>query len=385
MMLFYQIVFWLSIMLLGFTTVGYPILIIFLSRKKKLETNIYESTEELPFLSVLIAAFNEEKIIAKKIATTLNTTYPKDKFEIIIGSDCSSDRTADIVSQLGRDNSNIKLVDFNKRTGKSGVMNRLVEEAKGDFLVLSDVKAFFLKDTLYLLMRHFKDERIGIVGANICDAELKKKQSKEKAYMKREISMKYAEGLIWKKVAGVFGACFAIRKSSFPKIPTNFLVDDFFITLEVMFKNMFVIQELEAQCVETVTTKITEEFRRKVRIATGNFQNLFYFGRRLFAFSSLSFVVVAHKILRWLGPFLLLMMMWSLLNLHTIEIYRYFLLSYLCTFVLVFIDVISMKINKHFLGLRVLTHFYLMNFAMLLGFINYIKGVKTGAWEPTKR
>ena len=144
------------------------------------------------------------------------------------------------------------------------------------YLILTDAKVIFALDTIYELVKHFKNNDIGIVGGNILNEKIRKDgiSIQEKAFMSREIMMKYQEGLVWANTMGVYGAVYAIRKELMTVIPFTFSVDDFFITMNVIRKKKKVIMELNALTREEVPNEISMEFRRKVRISAGNFQNL---------------------------------------------------------------------------------------------------------------
>jgi cellulose synthase/poly-beta-1,6-N-acetylglucosamine synthase-like glycosyltransferase len=199
--------------------------------------------------------------------------------------------------------------------------------------------------------------------------------------------MKYMEGLIWGMTMGIYGAIYAIRKAAFTKVPEGYSVDDFFITMNVLRKKRKAILNLSATSIENVPDDIKTEFRRKVRISAGNFQNLKHFFSCLWPpFSPLSFVFASHKVLRWIGPFLLiiLLILNIILAIHS-DFYYLLLLFQIFLGILPLFDFILRRINQHIIILRFATHFYAMNFALLVGFFKYITGMKTNIWQPTRR
>src|SRR5512133_1975119 len=123
-----------------------------------------------------------------------------------------------------------------------------------------------------------------------------------------EMRNKYHEGKIWGTTMGVYGACYAILHVDFARFPENFSVEDFFITMHIMDKKKKCILNKEALCFEDVPPKLSEEFRRKIRISVGNFQNLFYFKKLAWPFSNVGFCFVSHKVIRWFGPVLLMVL-----------------------------------------------------------------------------
>jgi len=305
-----------------------------------------------------------------------------------VGSDGSNDRTNIILQQLQNEFSSLRTFLFNQRKGKGNVLNSIVGDANGEILILTDAKVQFSPQAVFQLIKHFRNAEIGIVGANIINRFTRKDgiSVQEKRFMSREIAIKHNEGKLWGIVMGAYGACYAIRSELFITIPLNFAVDDFFITLNAMENGAKGIIELNAICYEEVPNLMAEEFRRKVRISSGNYQNLKAFIHLLLKFNPLSFCFFSHKVIRWIGPFLLLVSFISnIMILSHSNFYLYTLVIQLVLLVVPLFDFFLHKIHIHIITLRFVTHFYSMNLALLIGFIKYLKGVKTDVWEPTKR
>ncbi|MFC2090177.1 glycosyltransferase [Bacteroidota bacterium] len=387
-MIFWQIIFWFSLYLLLHTYVFYPWFLQLLSANKKEQINPVPD-EDLPALTVLMSVYNEEEIIEEKIASLLGSNYPKDKLNILIGSDASTDRTNDLLKRKAAGEKALKVLIYEERKGKPFVINKLVEESSTGLLVLTDAKVLFHKDTLRNLAGHFKDSDIGAVGGNILNNKVGKDgvSIQEKAFMSREILMKYREGLIWGATVGVYGAVYAIRKELFSPVPAGFSVDDFFISMNVLRQKKKVILDMNALTYEDVPNKISEEYRRKVRIAAGNFSNLRYFWKELFPpWKGASFAYVSHKVLRWLGPFLLAFILLSnILLYNTHQLYNYSLFIQLGAYLLPILDYFLSKIGIHIVFLRFVRHFITMNIALFHGLINKIQGINRDVWQPTKR
>jgi hypothetical protein len=209
----------------------------------------------------------------------------------------------------------------------------------------------------------------------------------ESNYQIFENRVKYHEGILWGAIMGAFGGCYSMRKKFFLPTPVNFLVDDFYITMGVIEQGGKAINELKAICYEDVSNKITEEFRRKTRIAMGNFQNFKRFIRLLSPYrGGVAFAFWSHKVLRWLGPLLLILCYLSSFALSfDHQFYRacFWIQSFL--FTIPILDLVLRKLKIHFFGLRYISHFYLMNLALLNGFFKYLIGIKDNVWEPTER
>ena len=383
-----EIIFWICLTFILHTYLFYHLSIRIFARNKKGNTKIFKIEDEIPFVSILIAAHNEETVIRDKILSIVNSSFPKTKIEVLVGSDCSTDKTNTIIEQLIKEYACISIVKFENRTGKIGVINSLIEKAKYDLVLLTDANVMFDKQSIFELVKHFKNEEIGLVDSKMINIGIKKDgiSLQEKTYISTEVSSKNAESLLWGTMMGPFGGCFALRKKLWEKIPLHFLVDDFFINMLVLQKGFKSINEPNAIVFEDVSNDLNDEFQRKIRISSGNFQNLFHYKHLLFDFSWIAFSFFSHKVLRWLTPFFILSII-SILPfiIENHSFYFYFLIGIIFCFSLVSIDFLLKSLKVNIKLLRFLTHFTLMNVALFIGFLNYIKGVKSSIWEPTRR
>jgi len=186
---------------------------------------------------------------------------------------------------------------------------------------------------------------------------------------------------------GAYGACYAVRNELFTPVPEGYSVDDFFITMKVLEKKYKSILDLEAVGYENVPNRLREEFRRRIRISAGNFKNLVYFYKLLWPpFTGLSFSFLSHKVLRWICPFLLILVILANVFLYSFHpFYKVTLYIQAVLLVIPFIDHLLRKIGLHIVILRFITHFYTMNLALFAGFLKFIKGSETDIWQPTKR
>jgi len=390
--IFFQILFWLSVFAIFHSYVLFPIILQILAKNKKTNQNVFSEKDiiNLPHVSILMALFNEEEVIEEKLNSILKTSYPNNKIEILIGSDNSTDKTNEIVEQYSIKNSNINFTVFSSRQGKPKIINQLQKKAKGTVLIITDANVIFSENTVFQMLKHFKNENIGLVDTQM----IHKKESisksgisvQESSYINREVGIKQNESIIWGTMMGPFGGCYSIRNSLYKDVPSNYLVDDFYINMNVFVQSKNAINSKEAIVYEDVSNNLKDEFRRKIRIATGNFQNLSTFSKLLFSKKKgLAFSFFSHKVLRWLGPFFLLIALYSNLMLINSSLYQIILILFLVTFLLPLIDTLLKKQNINISILRFITHFYTMNLALLIGFFKFLSGVKSGIWQPTKR
>jgi glycosyltransferase involved in cell wall biosynthesis len=366
----------------------YPLLLRIFSAGRKGNTVIYLREDGLPFVSVIISAHNEESCIEEKIKSIYAGSYPSEKFEVLIGSDFSTDRTAGIVRSWMGHYPSLKFSDFKVRRGKGNVVNDLVQMARGSILVLTDANVIFDTDTLFFMVRHFKNPEIGLVDTNMINRGMKKEgiSHQEKAYISREVKIKNDESRLCGAMMGPFGGCYAIRREDYAMVPSNFLVDDFYINMRIFEKGKQAINDTGAIVYEDLPDELKVEFRRKVRIGTGNFQNFRKFWRLIFT-ARYGFAFLSHKVIRWFGPFLLLLALAANIYLaFTAGIfYLWILAGHVAVYLMPLLDFILKKAGVYISGLRLATHFFSMNAALFIGFFRSIGRVSSGAWERTER
>lgn len=395
-MIIIQAIFWFSLFLIFFTYILFPALLGLLCSSKKQENFRKEtlsqlSSENPPFLSILIAAFNEEEVIETKILSVLNTEYPADFFELLVGSDNSSDSTNEILLKLEKEHPQVKVRLFTKRTGKPEVINQLAESAKGEILLITDANVMLDPSTLGSLAGSFQDGRVALVDTRMINTSLKKDgiSHQEKFYIGREVRIKHQESILWGSMMGPFGGCYAVRKQNYTPVPGHFLVDDFYINMSVLKQGYRCISNIEAKVYEDVSNDLKEEFRRKKRISAGNFQNLQKFSGLLFSRQpGVAFCFLSHKVIRWLVPMLVLITLGSSIYLGSQPgqiLYLVFALLQILFISIPLIDHILRKIGIHVIPLRFISHFVIMNLALLAGFIRYLGGIKSNVWQPTRR
>ncbi|MDB5272763.1 MAG: hypothetical protein JWO58_1130 [Chitinophagaceae bacterium] len=388
-MILLQIIFWLCWLLVIHSYVLFPLILSVLKGDRKNNALVYGRTEELPHVDILLAVYNEEIVIDKKIQSTFDTSYPLDKIHFYIGSDNSTDETNTIIERYKTKYPQLSITVFGGRTGKPNIINQLVEQSSSEILILTDANVFFYPDTIFELVKHYKNEDIAVVGGNLVNNRHSKEgiAVQENEYLKRENTIKYQEGVLWGAMIGAFGGCFAIRRNQYVPAPKNYIVDDFFISMNVFLKGKKAINELAAVYYEDITNKIEEEFRRKVRISIGNFQNLQALKMLLWPLTSgLAFCFISHKILRWIAPvFIITALLVNLLLLQVNDIYILTFIGQLGLLLVPFLDGLLKKIGVHIRLLRFISHFYVMNLALFMGLINYTTGVKTNIWKPTER
>jgi len=379
--------FWLGFVFILHSYVLYPYILKFLIRKKGIAANRSMLTHR-PALSIIIPAHNEEQVLGEKLNSILASDYDLSSLEIIIGIDQSTDFSGIIAESFQTKFPNFKVKYFSERQGKINIVNALVPEAQHELIVLTDANVLFTKDTLKALSQHFIDPSIGLVDTRMKNYGRKNTgiSMPESDYIAGEVKVKEAEGALWGAMMGPFGGCFAFRKICFTPIPSHFLVDDFYINMTCLEKGFKCINEQNAVVLEDVSNDLKVEFKRKIRISAGNFQNLSRFWRLLLKFNGLSFAFFSHKVLRWISPvFLIFMILQILAEANNSLFYS------ICYFILIMIpltflvDYLARKQQTHVVFLRYFIHFISMNVALFFGLLQFLKGIRSSVWEPTKR
>jgi cellulose synthase/poly-beta-1,6-N-acetylglucosamine synthase-like glycosyltransferase len=335
---------------------------------------------EWPFVSILVSLYNEEKHITQRIENLLALDYPRDKLEILIGSDGSTDRTNELVRRFS--DTRVQLHEFEQRGGKPRVLNRLVPQARGKVIVFSDANAMFAPDALCKLVRHFSDSRIGgVCGRLVFHGG--KSETDETLYWKLETYLKIRESAL-DSCLGANGAIYAIRKSCWPSIPDNTFVDDFVIGMRVREQGARVVYDREAVATEELPQSVGHEMTRRIRIGAGDFQALFLCWRSLLpwrGFYSLAFW--SHKVLRWLAPFFMIAALISNIVLLPRPFFTVVLSLQLGFYTLAIVG--GLRLGRKTIYFSAPYYFLMINLALLLGFFRFITGTQQATWKRTAR
>ena len=389
-----QIIFWTGFILMAHSYVLYPMLLQLLVSDGNKQLPDEVSLSAKPPVIVLMAVYNSKEIIAQKVRSFYDSNYPKEKLYMFVGTDCCNDGTDEMLMKLSAEFPSLRVIPFQQRSGKIRIINELFAEAKkhphfnDSILISTDVTAIFHSDCVAELVSSFDEEKTGIVGSNIIKGNVNKDgiSGQEKAYYERELKMKDTEGQLWGSAMGVFGACFAIRPQAFTPVPDNFLADDFFITMAAFEKGYNALMNMQAKVYMNLPNSPLVEYRRKVRISTGNFQNMQRFAALLWPFNARAFAYWSHKVIRWLGPFFMLGCLLSALALapQSVLYYNLFLLQLVAYFIPLVHEMLS-RMGMQIRLFKFISHFFHMNLGILVGFFKFLSGVKSSVWEPTRR
>lgn len=384
--------FWLLLLLVAYTYVLYPIVLIGLSAivqalrdivyiVGKHNRRVSDEEDYWPKVGIVFSAYNEEQCIAQRIDNLLALDYPQDKIKIYVGSDGSADATAEILSKI--DDERLLFLDFKENRGKASVLNDLVARADEDLLVFTDANTNFEPDAVCKLVRHFNDEKVGAVCGELNLVDVETQENQDSAYWKYERLLKFNEARIG-ALLGANGAIYCIRKEGYEVLPADTIVDDFTVVLRISLKGHKVIYDPEAVATEEVAPTAQDEYKRRVRIGMGNYQA---FARLPLALHPhhglLAWTYFSHKVVRWFTPHcLVLALICNIYLALNSWFYTLILLLHIAMYALWLFNR-GRELSSKLLQLWV---FWVdMNFALGHGFWRFIMGSSRGSWERTKR
>ena len=334
---------------------------------------------ELPALSIVIPAYNEEENIAQKIQNALNIDYPQQLIEIIVVSDASTDRTNDLVASFKE--KGVHLIVNKQRCGKSYGLNRACEIAKGEILIFTDANAMFEREALRIMVLNFADPKVGLVTgstnyyARNDDGSLIMTMG---LYTRFERWIKDLESRI-ESCVGADGAVFGLRRSLYrPLAGTD--INDFVTPLDVVRQGYRVVFDGSVLCAEEHSTDESEEFWRQVRIANRTIRALITHRDLLnpFRYGLFTWMLWSHKLLRFLFPWFALFLLGTNLILVFSE-WPMYKASALC-FVILFVAITLYKNYKQ-ASFTLLRSFMSMNYAFLVAWFMVFKKKTVVVWE----
>ncbi|MDR1671861.1 MAG: glycosyltransferase family 2 protein [Bacteroidales bacterium] len=389
------IVFWASAFIVCYAYAGYGVLLWLLVKIKQWAGSgeqIYVYDGELPEVTLLVTAYNERDFVAEKIKNSLELDYPEGKLKMVWITDGSDDGTPDLLRQYPE----VVVYHRPERAGKIAAINRGMKLVGSPIVVFSDANTILGKESIMRMVRLFADPKVGCVSGE------KRIYRKEK-----DMAAGAGEGLYWKyesflkkydarlySVVGAAGELFAVRRALFAEVEHDTLLDDFIISLRIAMQGYIIRYDPEAYACETSSTNIREELKRKIRIAAGGIQSVVRLRPLLniFKYGVLSFQYISHRVLRWtLAPLCMLLLLASNLALAWQAGFvpnNFFVITF-CFQIVFYIMVVSgWFLKDRHIKLKILFvpyYFFIMNFAVYLGFFRYVRKKQDVRWERAKR
>jgi len=384
-----EIVFWFSLALVGYTYLAYPVVLFFcyclaqlrsdwhyLFDRQNRRVPVLEESE-VPSVSLLIPAFNEEARLLEKISNLREMDYPPEKVQIVFVSDGSSDGTNEILKGVG--DPNIEAIFLSRRSGKAAALNQAVLHARHEILAFSDASTLFASDTLRKLSRHFSDGRVGGVCGAVKFQATAESQQTEGVYWKYESMIRLMETRLGATLTAS-GAAYALRRCAYIPLAPGTVLDDFVIPMNARKAGYRVLYDPEAIATDYAPESIKGEFTRRVRLATGSFASLMFLLRvPMGAFGRFAFV--SHKLLRWILPLILCSLLISNIALLRYSGYALFGLLQLSFYVWAGFGFLFRERIRN-VRFALLAYFLLvMNVAFLVGMFRCLTKREEGVWQ----
>jgi len=387
-----QTLFWIGAGIVLYAYIGYPVLLIALACLHQITTDIlfaagrrerrHRPDRKTLSVSLVFAAHNEAAVIAEKMRNTAALDYPAEKLEVIIGCDGCTDRTVQL-ARLAR-LPNCRVLDFQERSGKPAILNRLVPEAHGDLIVFCDANTMIKPNAIERLVRHFASPEVGCVCGELRLLCPEGKVRNEGAYWRYETFLKFLESRL-NMLVGANGGLFAIRRELFQPLPQHAIIDDFLIAMQIRGTGKRVLYDPEAVACEAASDE-TQEFRRRVRIGAGNFYALQYTWRMLNPAAGLiALAYWSHKLLRWAVPFAMGLSLFAAVMLAFKPFYAVCLCAAAALTGLIACQHRLLQSGRSNRLLSIPYYFVSMNLALLLGLVRCLRGTQTLVWTPTLR
>lgn len=374
--------FWASILLLAYVYAGYPLLIHVWSRlrpRPSMEKDIK------PSVSILVVAHNEKNRLVRRLENLLTLDYPADRVDVLVGSDGSDDGT-DVLAQ-GFTHPRLRIFHFPVRRGKAAVLNDLVGAARGEILVMADARQRFASDAIDKLVRHFADATVGAVSGELVltrNANGTAVGDGVGFYWRYEKLIRSSESLADSTI-GATGAIYAIRRHLFEPLPKDLILDDVLIPIRIMARGYRVLFEPRARAYDRAAGSAAEEFTRKVRTISGNFQLL---KRELWLFNPLQnrlwFQTFSHKVLRLVSPFLLAGAFGANLSLLHSSFYRATFILQVVFYLAALGGFLLRDAPRKFRALIVPYTVCLLNCATAVALFHFVRNQQSAIWEAAE-
>ena len=391
------LLFWILFAIVGYTYFGYAVLLFIMVRtkrffsKKKEETEL--NSEQYPNVCLFVTAYNEKDYIEQKVANSFALNYPKEKIQYLWITDGSNDGSPEILRKYPE----LEVFHLDERKGKMHAMNRGMHFVKSPIVVFSDCNTLLGENSVLEIVREFINPKVGCIAGekrimeNVSDEAA---GAGEGIYWKFESWIKKMDSEL-NSAVGAVGELFAIRRELFEQVEEDTLLDDFIISLRIAMKGYKISYVPNAWAMETASINVSEEMKRKKRIAAGGIQTLIRLKSLLnpFRFGLLSFQYISHKVLRWsiapLSLFLLLPVSFIiLLRDKTFTEFNFISGFFWLQFVLYIVAILGYIFQHQKTKLKIWFvpyYFASMNYASLVGWLRFLQGKQSVKWEKAKR
>lgn len=384
-----ELLFWISIGIVFYTFIGYGVIISLLAKLKGRGTKYAKlSTEDLPTVTLVVAAYNEEDILSQKVENCLNLDYPKDKLNILFVTDGSSDHSVALLEQY---HPQVNYSHSPARKGKIAAINRIMPSIDSQITVFSDANVMLNAEAIRLLVEPFQSNLVAAVsGEKVVQSKAADgaSSSGEGAYWRYESYLKKMDAK-WNSLVGSAGELVALRTHLYQKMEEDTIIEDFVMTLRLASHGYRVDYQSDAKAMEYGSESISEEEKRKVRISAGGIQAIQRLPElwKVWNHPGLSFQYFSHRVIRWtLMPTALILALFSNLFLwNQGEFYAFSLIAQLVFYSLAWIGYIMQEHKTKKKWLHLPFYFVFMHVCVIKGWFRFAKGKQAVTWEKAKR
>ena len=377
-----EAVFWLSVVALIYTYAGYPLLVLLVSRLRGQEVR-REKFE--PSVTVIITAYNEERDLRLKLENTLLLDYPPEKMEVIVASDCSTDKTDEIAR--GFASRGVRLLRQPERLGKTAAQNAAVSEARGEIILFSDATTLYEADVLQVMMPNFADPTVGCVAGRLIyvDPSSSSTGHGARSYWSYETFLKRHESRACSLI-GASGCLYAVRRAAYvPLYPEA--CSDFLIATVMVEQGLRAVFEPEAVCTEETNHRSDRELMMRVRVITQTFTDLWRHRAMMNPLKSgfYSIELLSHKVMRYFVPFFLITIFIAALLLAPRNLFYVLMLAAQLLFYLAaLVGWVLERANVRSRLFALPQYFVLANLASLIALYKFLRGERYARWEPVR-
>lgn len=359
--------------------------------RKKTDTDF--KTNDLPRVCMFVAAYNESNYVDIKVKNLLELDYPSNKVQYLWITDGSDDGTPELLKKYPQ----MEVHHLPERNGKIHAMNRGMRFVDAPIVIFSDSNTTLCLEAIQILVKTFNDPKVGCIAGEKRVVSQKADGaagSGENMYWKFESRVKQMDSEL-NSVVGAAGELFAIRTSLFTEVETDTILDDFIISLRIAEKGYRIAYTPDAYAIETASVNVTEELKRKVRIAAGGLQTIGRLKELLnpFRFGWLSIQYISHKVLRWTIAPLALFFMFPVnlilfLNEQAGKTTSFYSIFFFFQSFMYILAIVGWAFERHKIRFKLLFvpyYFTSINYASVLGWIRFLKGKQSVNWEKSKR
>ena len=374
-------VFWLSVVLIGYTYIGYPLLL-------RLLAWIARRPEAIPSddlnVTMLICAHNEVSSIEKKLRATLALDYPREKLQVLVASDGSADGTDDVVRRFA--DQGVELISISQHRGKTHAQNVAVQYARGEIIVFSDATAEYSRDALQFLAGNFRDPSVGATSGcyeYLDPSKISPSSAGAHAYASYDNKIRDLQSRVW-SITGCCGAIYAVRRSLYTHLKDE-IISDLVQPLHVLRKGYRVTYEPRAIASESATRNLRREFSMRVRVITRALSGLLSVGSLLapWRYPCAAFQLWSHKLFRWAIPLFLFFLFFASAGLRESSFYFWVFaaqMAFYATAVLTYL----IPLQRRWKPLGIPLFFCTINIAAVGGVFQALRGHRYTLWKPDR-